>query len=147
MKGLPGTSYERLCGVLAQIALIFYSSTPAAGEASLYAYSFYFNHVQFLRSLGAGLGQILAQKGVHFVLFFSLGTWLCYSLRVGRLRRLCWAVGICFLVGLSSEMFQFFVGRHAAASDILLNTASGTLAAALALRGSGSTTLNHARLG
>ena len=140
MKSLPVMNPARLCAILAQVALIFYSSTPAVAEASQYAFSFYLHRIPLPGTLGSGILQILAQKGVHFLLFFSLGTWLTYSLKADRLQKLLWTVGFCFLVGLSSEAFQFFVGRQAAASDILLNTASGALAAALALRSSAALT-------
>ena len=46
-----------------------------------------------------------------------------------------WAVGMCLLVGAGAEAFQLlFPVRHAAVGDVLLNAASGTLAAAMASR-------------
>ena len=77
----------------------------------------------------------IASKGVHFVLFFALGSALYNSLTVARLEKVWWAIGICFLTGIGSEGIQLlFPGRHASVGDILLNGASGTLAAALASR-------------
>lgn len=130
----PGLmSVPRLFWLLTQLVLICFSSTSAAGEASEYAFRF----CRLLLGLGPteyGL-HTLAEKGVHFVLFFALGTGLYHSLKVARLRKVCWAMGICFLAGIGSEGIQLLSpGRHASVADVPLNGASGTLAAMLSSR-------------
>ena len=68
------------------------------------------------------------------MLFFALGSALYHSLKAAsRLGKVCCTMGICFLTGIASEGIQLmFYGRHASLGDVLLNGASGTLAAALA---------------
>lgn len=137
MKRSFAMSRTRLCVVFAHLVLILISSTPAAGEAAHYAYKFYLG---LFGLLGTSPGlRTLAQKGLHFALFFSLGTWLYHGLSGSRLQRFCWTVGICVLAGTGSEAFQLlFPVRQAALADVLLNAASGTLAAVLGARSSPS---------
>jgi len=123
-----GTVRFRLAQLVLQVALIGLSSTRLAAEAAEYAFRFY------AVLLGPGLlttggGRLLAQKGVHFLLFFWLGISLYYSLGNGRLQRVAWAAMICLLAALSSEGIQLFMpGRHASVGDVVLNAASGVLA-------------------
>jgi glycopeptide antibiotics resistance protein len=118
----------RLGGLVLQLGLIFLSSTRLAGEAAEYAFRFY-GVLLGLRLSSGGLSNILAHKGVHFLLFFWLGISLYYSLGNGRLQRLAWAAVICLLIALGSEGMQLFVpGRHASVGDVVLNAASGVLA-------------------
>ena len=126
-------SCGRLWGTFAHLTLILFSSTPLAGKASQSAYSFY---LALFGMLGMDWGvQTLAQKGLHFALFFSLGSWLSHSLHGPPLQKFLATAGMCLLVGLSSESFQLlFPGRQATLADVLLNAASGTLAAGLAWR-------------
>ena len=119
--------------LLIQVVLICFSSTPPAWEASEHAFRFY----RLLLGLGvtdSGLHGI-ASKGVHFVLFFTLGSALYNSLNVARPGKVWWTIGICFLTGIGSEGIQLlFPGRHASVADVLLNGSSGTLAAGLSSR-------------
>ncbi len=123
--------------MLAHLTLIFFSSTPLAGKASQYAYSFY---LALFEMLGMDWGvRTMAQKGLHFALFFSLGSWLSHSLNGPPLQKFLATAGMCLLVGLGAESFQLlFPGRQATLADVLLNAASGTLAAGLAWRWSPS---------
>ena len=127
----------RLAGLFAHLTLILFSSTPLAGKAAHYAYGFY---LTLLGIVGMDSGmRTLAQKGLHFALFFSLGTWVFYTLNGPRLQKVFATAGICLLTGLGSEAFQLlFPERQAALADVLLNAASGTLAAGLAWRWSPS---------
>lgn len=126
-------SITRLCVVFAHLVLILLSSTPTAAEDAHYAYTFYLKLLGIARNT-PGL-RTLAQKGLHFALFFSFGTWVCCGLSGSRLQRFFWTVGICLLVGVASEAVQLlFPARHATLADVLLNAASGSLAAALATR-------------
>ena len=71
-------STRRAFFVLKQVVLICFSSTPTAWEASEYASRFY----RLLLGLGvtdSGLHGIVP-KGIHFVLFFALGSALYNSL-------------------------------------------------------------------
>jgi VanZ family protein len=129
-----GTVRFRLAQLVLQVALIFLSSTRLAREASEYAFRFY-GAMLGLRLSSTGISHILAQKGIHFLLFFWLGISLYYSLRIGRLQRFAWAAMICLLAALSSEGIQLFMpGRHASVADIVLNAASGVLATAVFCR-------------
>ena len=119
--------------MIAELGLIAFSATALAGNASEYAYRFY-KHLLGFGGADAGL-HALAQKGVHFVLFFALGTTLFHSLNVDRPWKVRAVIGICFLAGIGSEGIQLlFATRHASVADVLLNGSSGTLAALLGSR-------------
>ncbi len=122
-------SAPRLLSVFAGLGLIAFSSTLIAGESSDFAF-FYYKHLLGFGGTGSGAGlHTLAQKGVHFVLFFALGTAVFQSFKVERLWKIGLAVGIFFLVGMGSEALEhLFQGRHASLADVLLNGSSGTLA-------------------
>ena len=78
----------------------------------------------------------LAQKGVHFALFFALGAALYNGLKVARPWQIGLSIGICFLAGMGSEGIQLlFPERYASLWDVLLNGSSGTLAVGLSLAG------------
>jgi VanZ family protein len=125
-------SIPRLLWVITLLGLISFSSTPAAGDASDYAYSFY-SHLLGLGGANVGLHS-LAEKGVHFVLFFALGATLYNSLKVALPWQICLPIGICFLAGSGSEGIQLlFPERHASLYDVLLNGSSGTLALAFGI--------------
>lgn len=121
----------RWVGLFLQVAVIFFSSTRSAAQYSINAF-------QYLRALlglwTSPLLQLMADKGLHFALFFSLGMWVSCGLKAPWVRKLIWAVGICLLIGSASEILQIFTGRDPSLADVLLNAASGTLAAALAIR-------------
>ncbi len=122
----------RLAILLAHLALIFFSSTRIAGQWAEYAFRFYRSLLGRVAT-GAEM-HLLAQKGVHFLLFFSLGVWTHNTLNGTRAQKLVWAVCCCVLAGALSESVQLFTGRDAALADVLLNGASGALGAALAWR-------------
>ena len=118
--------------VFAELGLIAFSSTSIAGEFSEFAYRFY-KHLLGFGGADVGL-HTLVQKGVHFVLFFALGTTLFHSLSVISPWKVCLVIGICFLAGIGSEGIQLlFATRHASIADVLLNWSSGTFAALLGL--------------
>ena len=126
-------STRRAFFVLIQLVLICFSSTPPAWEASEHAFRFY-RLLLGLSVTDSGLHGI-ASKGIHFVLFFALGSGLYKGLNVARPGKVWWAIGICFLTGIGSEGIQLlFPGRDASLADVLLNGGSGTLAAGLASR-------------
>ena len=132
-EGLKIISVPRLLGVFAEMGLIAFSSTSLAGDASEYAYEFY-RHLLRMGAAGGGL-HTLAEKGVHFVLFFALGTTLFHGLNIARRWKVCLVMGICFLAGIGSEGIQLlFPPRNASVADVLLNGSSGALAAFLAFR-------------
>lgn len=118
------------------VALIFFSSTETAGDASELAYEFY---KSVLGLSGAhehehSLLHLLADKSVHLLLFFALGVWVCDTANVTRTQKLWTAVAVCLLVGTTSEILQAFTLRDPSVADVLLNLASGTLGVAVALR-------------
>lgn len=131
-NNLQIVSLVRLFWILTLVGLAFFSSTPTAGAASEYAFHFY---RKFFALSPSDSMHGFFQKGVHFLLFFALGTALYYGLNLTRLWKVFGAVGICLLVGIGSEGTQLlFLGRHASVGDVLLNAASGTLATMLATR-------------
>ena len=123
-----------LAGVFAFVVLIIFSSTKTAGDASEYAYNFYLSFLPTIHKFGVTLPHLLAAKSIHFLLFFSLGTWLFRSLQFSRSQRLWVTIFICFLIGTVSEVLQRFTARDPSFADLVLNLASGTLAAVLASR-------------
>lgn len=123
-----------LVGVLAFTALIILSSTKVAGDASEYAFNFYLSSLASIHVFGDALPHLLAAKGIHFLLFFSLGTWLFRSLQLSRVQKLWVTIFICLLIGTVSEVLQRFTARDSSFADLVLNLASGTLAAVLASR-------------
>ena len=123
-----------LAGVLASAVLIILSSTKLAGDASEYAYNFYLPYLASIHEFGDTLPHLLAGKAIHFLLFFSLGTWLFRGLQLPRSQRLWVTIFICFLIGTVSEVLQRFTARDPSFADLVLNLASGTLAAVLASR-------------
>jgi hypothetical protein len=130
----PLMTLPRLLGTLVFVGLIFFSSTKTAGDTSVYAFSFYKALLGIKLSKQASL-QFLAQKGIHFTLFFSFGTWLYYSLNLAPRRRLWITLCLCLIMGSASETLQMFTHRHPSILDVLLNLGSGSLAAVLALKG------------
>lgn len=131
MRPPPAIPGPRRFIIAAHLALILFSCTYFVAEASEYAYGFYLMLLG-LKGKAPGL-HLVAQKGVHFALFFSLGIWLYQSMQADRRSRVFWTVGFCLAAGIGAELFQLlFPGRHAALADVLLNAASGALAAAVA---------------
>lgn len=126
---LPGLRKRRLAWILIHVGLVLFSSTNIAGQASEFAFQFYRRWTGL--DGGAGL-HLLAEKGVHFTLFFTLGVILYYSLMAPRREKVLWVLLLCLLVGSASEGLQsFFPGRDPSLADVPLNGASGLLGAAL----------------
>ena len=121
-----------------ELALIAFSSTPFAEDAANYAYDFY---AKSSGLQGSGLGlQNLAQKGLHFILFFALGVTLSYLTSARGWREVLLIVAICFAAALGAEAIQLmFPTRTASMADVLLNLNSGTLATLLLQRRSHTT--------
>jgi hypothetical protein len=123
----------RLFGMCLQLALILFSSTRQAADACEVAFQYYGRLLSI--GLSGGVTHLIAGKGVHFILFFALGSWVYHSVNASRLQRLGWAAVVCLLAAIAAEGMQLFVpGRHASLADVLLNVASGVLATALAWR-------------
>ena len=130
----PLISIPRMLWVAAQLGLIAFSSTAFAGISSEYSFHFY----RDLMGMGGTLSGIhmLAQKCVHFVLFFGLGSTLSHSINIARFGRPIVVAAICLCAGIGSEGIQLLiVGRHASVADVVLNGSSGTLAALFSLKG------------
>jgi VanZ family protein len=126
-------SRARWAGLAAHLALIGYASTAQAGAYASYASDFYQGLVGGqVAAVGAGL----AQKAVHFALFFALGSWLWHGLR--HPQRLIVVCAACLAVGSLSELEQMFTMRHASWLDVALNAASGSLAALWLRRATGT---------
>ncbi len=124
---LPGLRKRRLAWILIHVGLVLFSSTNIAGQASEYAFQFYRDWTGL--DGGAGL-HLLADKGVHFSLFFTLGLILYYSLIAPTREKVLWVLLACLLVGSASEGLQFyFPGRHPSLADVMLNGVSGLLGA------------------
>src|SRR5712671_1893844 len=105
-KSQPLLNRDRFAGVIVIVALILFSSTRTAGDASEYAYQF---HEELLGLSSSGHGfllHLLADKSVHFLLFLSLGIWLYHTPNVGRMQTLKITITVCLLVGISSEVLQ-----------------------------------------
>ncbi|MBI4461226.1 MAG: VanZ family protein [Acidobacteria bacterium] len=137
---MPLLSPGRWAGIILLVALILFSSTRFADEVSEYAYSFYASQVpppQLILPSGESLPHLLADKAIHFLLFFALGVFLCRGLRLGRFPKIGVVISLCFLMGAASESFQLLTARDATLADLLLNLASGTLAAVWSSRHDG----------
>lgn len=131
---LPLINIPRMLWVAAELGLIAFSSTAFAAIASEYAYHFY-GDLLGLGGTTTGI-HMLAQKGVHFVLFFALGSTLFHSINIARFGRVVLVAAICLSAGIGSEGLQLLIpGRHASVADVVLNGSSGTLAVLLSLRG------------
>ncbi len=128
----PGLSKARIIEIFANVGLVFFSSTRYAADACEYAYRFYRGAIGLP---GGSWLHLIADKGIHFTLFFSLGMILYLAAGGTRLQRLVWVAAICLAVGSLSEVVQsFFPGRDPSVADTILNAASGALAASLASR-------------
>lgn len=130
-EALPIMSWRRVAGAIAHLALILSSSTKIADDFSQFAYSFYMSSVETPGPASESVPHHLAEKSIHFVLFFSFGTWICNSLPWASKRRLWLTILTCLFVGSASEVLQRFTGRDPSIADVVLNLSSGTLAAAL----------------
>jgi hypothetical protein len=72
-QSIPFVSPGRLVGIIVFVALIMFSSTKAAGDASEFAYNFYQSGLQLPTGGGDSILHLLADKYIHILLFFSLG--------------------------------------------------------------------------
>ena len=119
----------RLWIAIVNVVLIFFSSTKTAGDASENAYAFYTAVFPLAFSERNHLLHLLADKSVHFLLFFSLGVWVYRSLALPPAHNLALTLAACLLVGTASEVMQLFTGRDASVADVILNAASGAMGA------------------
>ena len=135
---------QRLALCVALVILIFFLSTQTAGVAffrrryseALYRSLILGSPVKTYRNLllcgvrergdATSFLHLIAEKGVHFLLFFALGT-LSYGVaRIPGARRVLLSVSICLIVGSASELLQRFTGRDPRISDVMLNASSGS---------------------
>lgn len=117
---------------MALVALIFFSSTKTAGDASEFAYRFYKSFLGWPALGETSLLRLLAEKAVHVLLFFSLGFWVHHTPNVNPRRKLWIAIAVCLVTGTASEILQAFTARDPQIADGILNLASGALGAAIA---------------
>jgi VanZ family protein len=119
-----------IVGVVAWVAVIFFSSTSLASQWCERAFHFLsgimFDNLQ-LDDSSYGLIHLLADKGVHVSLFFILALLLWKTLPDAQ-----WKIVRILLVGAAigsaSEFLQsFFPGRDPALRDVLINV-GGTVA-------------------
>jgi VanZ family protein len=123
----------RLVALVAQVALVALSSTKLAGDAADYAFEYYSSLFgNPWRGSSQSLPFHLAQKTVHFTLFFSLGYSLSSSLNLAPRKKFWIAAATCLVIGAASEALQLFTGRDPLIVDVILNAASGAAGAALA---------------
>ncbi|MGA8025940.1 MAG: VanZ family protein [Bryobacteraceae bacterium] len=125
-----------LLAVLGWTGLIFFSSTSLASEWCEEAFSFIagilFRGLQSSDS-SYGIIHLLADKGVHVVLFLVLATLLWNMLSSAR-----WKTPAILLIGAfvgsCSEFLQrFFPGRDPAIRDVLINIAGTAVGIAVSL--------------
>jgi O-antigen/teichoic acid export membrane protein/VanZ family protein len=109
------------------LLVIFFSST---GLAMSYAYSIFDLSVDMVGVAGkTSSARLIVQKLFHSFLFAILGFLLWRLRSETRLLWIAHCVGLCFLVGATSELLQiFFDSRQPTVFDFLLNGASGTTA-------------------
>ena len=126
----PGLTRVRVLAIVLNLGLVFFSSTKLAADLCEDAYRFY--RPLFLAHTNLSILHLLADKSIHFSLFFSLGVLLYMAAGGTDVRRVLSVFAICLIVGSLSEVLQgFFPGRDPSVADTILNTASGTLAASL----------------
>jgi VanZ family protein len=122
-----------LCFVL--LGLIVLSSSTFGGVSSDVAYKFYHKMIfPLFRHAAPARLYLVAEKGVHFLLFAALGFWIYNTLFLSHLRRLWISIIVCAAVGIASEYIQRFTGRDPLVGDAVLNVCSGILGAFIALR-------------
>ena len=126
MNMIPQMSRRRWSGVAIYSALIQFSATQLAGNSAHFAFLYYSD---LLGMTGPNTGlHFMAQKCIHFLLFFGLGSWLTNGIKGSWGTRCGWAIFLCLIVGTGSEYLEsFFPGRNPAVFDVMLNAFSGFL--------------------
>ncbi len=125
----PRIRKSRLVWILVHLSLVFFSSTETAGRAAEAAFQFYRTTFALAASANA---HFVAQKGIHFALFFSLGIILFHSLVAPLREKVFWVLVACLVVGICSESLQVLSpGRNPSLADVMLNSGSGLAAAVL----------------
>ncbi len=122
--------------VLGWIGVIFFSSTSLAAEWCEHAFSFLsgilFGHLR-TDDPSYGLLHLLADKGLHVMMFLILATllWKLLSNSQWKIARILLAGA---LVGSCSEFLQrFFPGRDPAITDVLINIGGTAIGIVLSL--------------
>jgi VanZ family protein len=78
--------------------------------------------------------HFLAEKGVHFTLYFVFGLLLWKTLTLPRRARFVTILAVGLVMGCSSEFLQrFFPGRDPSVRDVLINFTSAALGASVGL--------------
>lgn len=117
------------------IGVIFFSCTSLAGEWSEALYSEvsgWFGSSSQLQ--GSETLHFIAEKGVHFTLFFILAVLLWNALPGRRWPRFMAILAIALLIGCCSEFLQrFFPGRDPAIRDVLINFGSAAAGACVSI--------------
>ena len=129
MRGLTD-SEQRASGWLVWlwVLLILFCSTDVASSWADAVFAFLLSH----GGPPGGLLRLLVQKCFHVFLFGVLGLLAALP---HRLRTPAFAVGICVVIGIVSEVFQaFWPSRSPSALDAALNLLSGLSAYALIFR-------------
>lgn len=120
--------------VVLQAGLILFASTETAAPLCNYAYHFYEPLLSRVGLASTESAVMVAQKGIHFALFFPLGILVYKGTKGAWLQRLIRTAAICLIAAVVAEGAQFFApSRHARVGDALLDAGSGTVAAVLAL--------------
>lgn len=125
-----------IAAVIVWIGVIFFSSTSLAAEWC--EEGFHQLSLMILGEFGPenpsyGLIHLLADKSVHVGLFLILA-FLLWNVFRHAPRKIVLIIGVGAVVGSVSEFLQrFFPGRDPALRDVLLNTASTALGAAICL--------------
>ncbi len=132
----------RLAFCFVLVGLIGFSSTMSGGVRSDAAYRFYYNKITRLLGHAAPAHlHLVAEKGVHFLLFFPLGFWIYKTSALSNFRRLWPSIVVCVAVGIASECIQRFTGRDPLVDDAVLNACSGIFGAFIAMRARSKTDL------
>jgi VanZ family protein len=127
------TSAEKrwLLVTLGWIGLIFFSSTSFAAENCERFYWFihlYLPSPLIDTSINGGWMHLLAEKGVHFTLFFTFGFFVAHLVHGSPWGRLAKIAAFGLVIGSCSEFLQsFFPGRDPALRDVILNLVSASL--------------------
>lgn len=113
------------------VGLIFFSSTSFAADSCERFYWFIRLHLpsSLLSASGNdGLMHLLAEKSVHFTLFFTFGFLVAHLVHGNPWGRLVKIAVFGLVIGSCSEFLQsFFPGRDPALRDVILNLVSASL--------------------
>jgi len=113
------------------VGLIFFSSTSLAAKYCERLYQFVRVHLlpSMIGMSGTeGVLHLIAEKGVHFTLFFTFGFLVAHLVHGSPWGRLAKIAVFGLVVGSGSEFLQsFFPGRDPAIRDVVLNLVSAAL--------------------